>query len=128
MRKWLIETPVDQGTIHYVDVKMPGYLPVTIYADTTRQFSEEEIDKMMRSQWGQMMEIPVPEDLLFQWFFEEWNYAETLKKPEAIEFGLSMETAKSDFATWFYQESTADDCDTLYDWLVSHNYCWKRLD
>lgn len=128
MRTWMIETPVDCGLIHYVNVEMPGYLPVTIYADTTHQFSEGEIEEMMNGKWGQMIEIPVPEDLLFQWFFETWNYAETLKDPEAVEFGLSMETAKEDFRTWFKEESTADDCDTLYDWLVKHNYCWKRLD
>ena len=127
MRNWIIETPMEQGVIRWIDVKMPGYLPVPVYADKTRQFSEEEIEEMMYSQWGQMIEIPVPEDLLFQWWFEEWNYGETLKDPEAIEFGLSMETAKSDFRIWFYEESTADDCDTLYDWLCKHNYFWKRL-
>ena len=87
-----------------------GYVPVTIYADTTRQYSEEEIEEMMNSTWGQMMEIPVPKDLLFQWFNDH--------QPSTYE----------EFEHWFYEESTADDCDTLYDWLCEHGYFWKRLD
>lgn len=84
-----------------------GYLPVTIYADTTRQYSEEEIEEMMDKElWGQMIEIPVPEDLLKEWF----------------------DGTDEEFWRWFNDESTADDTDTLYDWLVAHNYTWKRLD
>ena len=129
MRTWMIETPMDRPPLHWINVEMPDYLPVTIYVDTTRQFSEQEIEEFMNSPslFSEMMEIPVPKDLLFQWWCETWNYGETLKNPEAIKFGLSMETAKEDFWTWFHEESTADDTDTLYDWLCKHNYFWKRL-
>lgn len=99
------------------------YLCVTIYADTTRQYSEEEIDEMMNSQWGQMIEIPVPEDLLFRWWLDDLDSNKTHWGKNAWESGDHEE-----FLKWFYEESTADDCDTLYDWLVANNYCWKRLD
>ena len=111
-RTWMKEQENARGG---VDVYMPDYLPVTIYADTTRQYSEEEIDEMMNDTWGQMMEIPVPENLLFQWWCDDqYDNIETATREE--------------FEKWFYEESTADDCDTLYSWLCKHNYFWKRLD
>ena len=114
-RTWMIVT---EKHSHFGDrdvVRMPDYLPVTIYADTTRQYSEEEIDEMMNDTWGQMMEIPVPENLLFQWWCDDqYDNIETATREE--------------FEKWFYEESTADDCDTLYSWLCKHNYFWKRLD
>lgn len=88
-------------------------LPVTIYADTTDQYTEEEIEEM-QGIFGQMIEIEVPEDLLFQWFVEqEWeDYSTDIK----------------DFYRWVYEESVADDADTLFDWLVAHGFHWKRSD
>ena len=106
MRTWMLVT---EHNSHFGDretVEMPDYLPVTIYADTTRQFSEDEIEEMQNSTWGQMIEIPVPEDLLKEWF----------------------DGTDEEFWQWFNEESTADDCDSLYGWLVAHNYTWKRLD
>ena len=108
MRTWMTVEKI--GNREYVN--MPGYLPVTIYADTTNQYTDEEIEEMQNSTWGQMMEIPVPEDLLFRWWQDD-NYGNS--------------SSREDFNKWFYDESTADDCDTLYNWLVAHNYFWKRI-
>ena len=83
---------------------------VTIYADTTRQFTDEEIEQLQNEFWGQMLDIPVPYELMREWFCEDGKYTE------------------EEFRTWFYEESTADDADGLYDWLVAHNYYWKRLE
>jgi len=83
---------------------------VTIYADTTRQFTDEEIESLQNSFWGQMLDIPVPKDLMWQWYKSN--------EPKAT---------MDEFRTWFYEESTADDCDSLYDWLVAHGYQWKRF-
>ena len=107
MRTWMLVT---EHNSHFGDretVEMPDYLPVTIYADTTGQYSENEIEEMMeRDFWGQMIEIPVPENLFKEWF----------------------DGTDEEFWKWFNDESTADDTDTIYDWLVAHNYCWKRID
>lgn len=114
MRTWMLVT---EHNSHFGDretVEMPDYLPVTIYADTTRQYTEEEIEEMMeRDFWGQMIEIPVPENLLFKWWQETFD-------KDCF--------SRDEFHEWFYEESTADDTDTMYDWLVAHNYTWKRLD
>ena len=119
-RTWMTETPRARGG---VDIYMPDYLPVTIYADTTRQYSEEEIDEMMNDTWGQMMEIPVPEDLLFQWWCDDQYDSKLYWGKHAWETAT-----REEFEKWFYEESTADDTDTLYAWLIAHNYFWKRLD
>ena len=97
-------------------------LPVTIYADTTDQYTEEEIEEM-QGVFGQMIEIEVPEDLLFQWWLEiqstggRWFAGDTL-----------LPQTKEGFLRWVYEESVADDADTLFDWLVAHGFHWKRSD
>lgn len=107
-------------------MKREDMLCVTIYADTTRQYSEEEILEMENSDWGQMIEIPVPENLLKQWWFECLEFDRDPAFNNEPEDGWPICT-EEDFKHWFVMESTADDCDTLYDWLVNHNYFWKRL-
>lgn len=119
MRTWMTETETPSGRIV---IDMPGYLPVTIYADTTQQYTEEEIEELQDSSWGQMMEIPVPEDLLFQWWIDD------LDSNELHWDKYKYESTYKEFKRWFNEESTADDCDTLYGWLKNHNYNWKRLD
>ena len=43
---------------------MYGYFPVPVYKDTTGQYTDEECDE------DNCVEIPVPEDLLWQWWCE----------------------------------------------------------
>jgi len=123
MRIWMLVT---EHNSHFEDsetVEMPDYLPVTIYADTTGQYSEEEIEEMMeRDFWGQMIDIPVPEDLLFQWWLDDLDNNRLHLGKHAWQTGDYEE-----FQRWFHEESTADDTETLYHWLVAHNYNWKRL-
>ena len=114
---WIVKWTITYGGKESEMIDMPDYLPVTIYADTTKQYTEEEIEELQDSNWGQMIEIPVPRGLLKQWWYECGN----------SEDGWD-ECTEHDFWKWFNEESTADDTDTLYDWLVAHNYCWKRLD
>ena len=121
MRTWI--TVKEKNGREYVD--MPDYLPVTIYADTTGQFTEEEIEQMQNSNWGQMIEIPVPADLLKQWWDDCLEFDREYGDEPEDGWG---EVTDDDFWRWYKEESTADDCDSLYDWLVDHNYHWKRLD
>ena len=83
-------------------------IPVEIYADTTGQFSEEEILAMQESETGAVITIPVPQDLLFAWYAEHPvnNY---------------------DFYTWWTRYSITPELDTLYTWLQERGYCWRRL-
>ena len=83
-------------------------IPVEIYADTTGQFSEEEILAMQESETGAVITIPVPKDLLLAWYAEHPvnNY---------------------DFRTWWTRYSITPELDTLYAWLQEHGYCWRRL-
>ena len=90
--------------------------PVTIYKDTTGQYTEEECDL------DNMIEIPVPPALLFQWWIEDLVNNKTY-------WGNAWQDGDEEsFARWYKEESIADDADTLYSWLCDHNYFWKRLD
>ena len=121
MKNWMTEIKVNYGTFTRVLVDMPDYYPVTIYKNTTGQYTDDEID-------DNIVEIPVPKDLILQWFTETWNYDKIdFTDPDVVWFGLTKDTVKEDLKIWLYEESTADDADGLYDWLVAHNYCWKRL-
>lgn len=55
-----------------------------------------------------LLTIEVPEDLLFQWYQEE--------------FGGD----KDSFSEWYYLDSTADFTVGLYDWLSAHGYKIER--
>ena len=92
----------------YDSVSMYGYFPVSVYKDTTNQYTDEECDE------DNSVEIPVPEDLLWQWWTEGTDEEEDLT-PE-------------DLRRWVYSESTCDDTTNLYYWLTQHGYFWKRLD
>lgn len=86
---------------------------VTMYASDTDLFTEDEIDEMVNSleYYTEMIDVPVPADLLFQWYRD-----------------VVPNATKDGFWTWLNEESTADDADGLYGWLCAHNYYWKRLD
>ena len=126
-RTWMIVT---ENHAHFGDwdiVRMPDYLPVTIYKDTTDQYTEEEITEFIRSNlfFSEMVEIPVPNDLLKQWWYECLEFdREQGDEPE----GGWAPVTDDDFLRWVWKESTADDTINLYDWLCDHGYFWKRLD
>jgi len=103
---------------------MNTVLPVTIYADTTGQYSEEELWQMEQYPSGQMIDIPVPEDLLKQWWYDCLDFdREQVPVPE----GGWPDVSDSDFYHWLRNEYTADDTQCLYDWLFDHVYHWHRL-
>lgn len=84
--------------------------PISIYKDTTGQYTDDECDI------DNCVEIPVPEDLLIQWFMDKncWNQQASA---EILE----------DLCKWVYEESTCDDTCDLYHWLCAHGYYWNRL-
>ena len=96
-------------------------LCVTIYTDTTGQYTDEEIDR-----WGNLLDIPVPEDLLWEWYkdCERFDREESCWVPD----GGYTDSTYEDFRKWYEEEYTADDVNSLYSWLVAHGYHWKRLD
>ena len=98
---------------------------VTIYASNTDLFTEDEIDELVNSveYYTEMIDIPVPKDLLFLWWMDE-----QMNNPQYWGKHAWMVTDHAEFDRWLYDESTADDTETLYYWLKKHNYCWKRLD
>ncbi len=127
MRTWMIVTEKHSHFGDWDVVRMPDYLPVTIYKDTTDQYTEEEITEFIRSNlfFSEMVEIPVPNDLLKQWWYECLEFdREQGDEPE----GGWAPVTDDDFLRWVWKESTADDTQNLYDWLCDHNYFWKRLD
>lgn len=84
--------------------------PVCIYKDATGQYTDYECDM------DNCVEIPVPENLLIQWFTDKncWNQQ------------VSSEILE-DLHRWVYEESTCDETCDLYNWLCAHGYYWKRL-
>ena len=100
--------------------------PVTIYKDTTGQYSDAEIENS-QDMFSNMVEILVPEDLLWQWYMEcaEFDREQCLEMEPDDGWG---EITKEDMVRWVYEESTADDTTSLYDWLKKHGFNWKRPD
>lgn len=104
---------------------MDNILSVQIYADTTGQYSEEEILQMQDTDEGAVISIPVPEKLLKQWWFDCLEFdRQQVPVPE----GGWPTVTDDDFYRWWNEESMTQDLDSLYDWLVAHNYHWYRLD
>ena len=126
-RPWITKWHFTYGEHEWDKIIMSDYLPVTIYADTTGQYSEEEIEKMQDEFWGQMIDIPVPENLLKKWWYECLEFDREWGVGWMPEDGWP-EVSDDDFRHWLHAESTADDTNSLYDWLVAHNYTWKRID
>ena len=77
---------------------------VPVYADSTGEYTDEECN------FDNCVEIPVPEHLMLQ-FFSDIGYPMT----------------KEELDKWQWKESTCDDTVYLINWLVAHNYTWKRL-
>ena len=104
-------------------VDMPGYFPVSVYKDSTGQYTDAECDE------DNVVEIPVPEYLLWQWWIEclEFDRSQPESKAYEPEDGWD-EPTREDLFHWVYHESDCDATYMLYEWLVDHNYCWKRLD
>lgn len=121
MRTWMTATPWDRCGIHSVWIDMPDYYPVTIYKDTTGQYTDDECDR------DNCVEIPVPKQLLLQWFRKEWNIDRDFEHMNK-EYGYTEADVLEDLKTWVYEESTADDSVNIYGWLMDHGYYWKRLD
>lgn len=100
-----------------------GYLCVPIYKDSTMQYTDEECDE------DNCVEIPVPEDLLWQWWCECLEFDRS--QPESEQWkpeGGWDEPTKDELLRWCNEESTCDDTIDLYEWLCDHGYYWKRLD
>lgn len=105
---------------------MEKMLPVTVYADITGQYTDDEIDlETCADLFGNTVEIPVPESLLKQWWYEclEFDREQACFVPE----GGWPPVTDFDFYQWVYEESTADDTVSLIDWLSDHRYQWRRL-
>lgn len=120
-KKWMISTVVWYGSEKRTLIDMPGMLPVSFYKDITGQYTDEECDL------DNVVEIPVPEDLLLQWFRKEWHIDDSFDR-YSQEFGYTESDVKDDLKTWVYQESTCDDTIELFQWLEDHGYTWKRID
>lgn len=104
-------------------VTMYGYFPVSVYKDSTMQYTDAECDE------DNCVEIPVPEDLLWQWWCEglEFDRSQPESKQYEPEDGWD-EPTRDDLVRWVYEESTCDDTIDLLEWLEDHGYYWKRLD
>lgn len=101
-------------------------LPVSVYKDTTGQYTDEEIDDPC-DPWSNIVEIPVPQDLLWQWYMECAEF-DREQCPDDEPSGGWGDITVEDMLRWVWEESTCDETYALYDWLTAHNYFWKRLD
>lgn len=100
-------------------------LPVSIYKDSTGQYTDEEVYDPC-DPWSNIMEIPVPQDLLWKWYMECAEF-DREQCPEYEPEGGWGEITVEDMLRWVWEESTCDETYGLYDWLIAHNYKWTRL-
>lgn len=112
---WMIQWTFKYGDETWDRVIMPGYYPVPFYKDITGMYTDEECDD------DNCVEIPVPEDLLWEWFTTESNYSED-------EDGEAAYLTRDDLVKWVYEESICDETIWLFEWLQDHKFFWKRLD
>ena len=111
------------GKKEWDTVIMPEYFPVSIYKDSTGQYTDEECDE------DNCVEIPVPRPLLWKWWLECLEFDRSQPESKAYEPKDGWdEPTWDDLSHWIYDESTCDDTYMLYEWLCNHNYFWKRLD
>ena len=120
MRTWITKTPYSAYGVQCEHISMDGFFPISIYKDTTGQYTDEECDR------NNCVEIPVPKNLVIQWFHDTWNIEAAFGK--FGELGYTEDEFLRDVYFWVYEESTCDETNDLYDWLCKHNYYWKRLD
>lgn len=85
---------------------MKNLIPVTVYCDSTDLYTEEEI---MREN---LCELLFPKEIVKEWV---WLTA----PPGEIERLSGNENGYDWFDQWYYEESTADDTDGLYDFAIS---------
>ena len=85
---------------------MKNLIPVTVYCDSTDLYTEDEI---MREN---LCELDFPEEIVREWV---WLTA----APGEIERLSNNENGYDWFDQWYYEESTADDTDGLYDFAIS---------
>lgn len=109
---------------HAFNVDEFKMLPVTIYKDTTGQFTDEEMDDP-NDLMSDMVEILVPADALWKWWLECLEFDREQCPYDEPEGGWP-EATKTDMLRWVYEESIADDAYSLYDWLVVHGYSWTK--
>ena len=108
------------GKKEFDTVTMFGYYPISVYKDTTGQYTDEECDE------DNIVEIPVPADLLWQWWLECLEFDRDPRWNDEPEGGWD-EPTRDDLNRWVYKEYTCDDTYMLIDWLKEHNYIWKRI-
>ena len=125
MRTWMTQSVVQRANFRWIETDMNDYYPVSIYKSTTGQYTDDEIDDPC-DPWSNIVEIPVPKDLILQWFRQEYNIDRDFDRLNK-EFGYTEEDVDTDLRIWIYEESTCDETCELYDWLCKHNYFWKRL-
>ena len=80
---------------------MENMLTVTVYADTTGLFTEEQINWLLDgpSVWGNICDILVPESIVREWYEKYYEDDET-------------------FEEWFHEIYTCDDTDGLYEFAA----------
>lgn len=119
--QWMFNWQWTYADKEWETVDMPGYFPVSVYKDSTGQYTDKECDD------DNVVEIPVPENLLWQWWLECLEFDRDPRWNKEPDDGWG-EVTRDDLIRWVYHESTCDDTYMLYEWLCYHNYYWKRLD
>lgn len=91
------------------------YYYITIYADNTGWYTEDELN------WSNMVDIKVPRELMLQWYEEnpelEANAIKELKL-----------TGSCGFYRWLMEVSECNMTDGLFAWLVDHGYTPNKSD
>ena len=98
---------------------------VDIYADTTGQYSEDEVF------YCNCVSVQIPERIVRLWYEENFGQEEKLYfcgapfentfQEEKLYFcGAPFENT---FETWLKEVYTCDDTDGLYQFSVEHGYC-----
>lgn len=90
---------------------------VTVWADSTHQYTEMECDR------GNMVDIELPRRIVYNYY--KANEAEFVAET-ADELRISP--AECTFDKWIQSVYTCMDTDGLFDYAVRHGYEWKRPD
>lgn len=85
---------------------------VGMYADQTRQFTEEEL---YVDNW---VEVKIPE-----WIVRKWYEKENLAEETAYELNIDIKDAT--FERWLNEVSYGDDTDGLYEFAVANGFTPK---
>lgn len=82
---------------------------VDIYADTTGQYSEDEVF------YCNCVSVQIPERIVRLWYEENFGQEEKLY--------FCGDPFENTFETWLKEVYTCDDTDGLYQFSVKHGYC-----